>query len=235
MENNYTVYMHKNKINGKVYIGITRQEPKKRWLNGKGYKNNQYMINAIKKYNWNNFEHIILFKNLTKEEAEQKEIELIQFYKSNERNFGYNIENGGSSIGFVSEETKKKISVALKNKKISNITKEKISKANKGKHHTEETKEKMRKAKINYRPWICGKHFDEKIKEKISINTKKAMQKIEVKQKIQKKILCIENNIIYNSLTFASKENNIKIENICKCCKGERKTAGGYHWRYYEE
>ena len=28
--NNYTIYMHKNKLNGKIYIGQTSQEPKKR-------------------------------------------------------------------------------------------------------------------------------------------------------------------------------------------------------------
>lgn len=109
MENIYTVYCHTNKINGKCYIGITRQEVEKRWLNGQGYSKNSHFYNAIKKYGWNNFKHEILYTNLTKEEAEQKEIELIAKLHSNEREFGYNIENGGNSIGRVSVETKQKL------------------------------------------------------------------------------------------------------------------------------
>ena len=63
-ENNYTVYMHKNKINGKVYIGITSQQPvKRRWRKGSCYKNCNKFYKAIQKYGWNNFEHIILFEN----------------------------------------------------------------------------------------------------------------------------------------------------------------------------
>ena len=34
---NYTVYKHTSPI-GKVYIGITKMNPIRRWSNGKGYK-----------------------------------------------------------------------------------------------------------------------------------------------------------------------------------------------------
>ena len=40
---------------------------------------------------------------------------------------------------------------------------------------------------------------------------------------------------IYDSLTEAYKETKIPYSNICKCCKRERKTAGGYFWRYLNE
>lgn len=43
----YTVYKHTNKINGKVYIGITSQNVKRRWQNGAGYYGT-YFYNAIK-------------------------------------------------------------------------------------------------------------------------------------------------------------------------------------------
>lgn len=74
---NYKVYCHISP-NNKVYIGITQQEPKQRWQGGKGYKENQYFYRAIQKYGWDNFQHEILFENLTKQEAEKKEIELIK-------------------------------------------------------------------------------------------------------------------------------------------------------------
>jgi predicted GIY-YIG superfamily endonuclease len=35
----YTVYIHKNKINQKVYVGLTKQSPQARWrVGGHGYK-----------------------------------------------------------------------------------------------------------------------------------------------------------------------------------------------------
>ena len=36
----------------------------------------------------------------------------------------------------------------------------------------------------------------------------------------------------YVSIMIASRENKIIFQNISKCCKGERKTAGGYKWKF---
>ena len=92
---NYTVYKH-TFPNGKVYIGITKREPKVRWgSSGHGYCRNIRMWNAIKKYGWNNIEHIILYENKTREEADELERKLIEEYKSNQKDFGYNIQRGG--------------------------------------------------------------------------------------------------------------------------------------------
>lgn len=133
-ENNYTVYMHKNKINDKVYIGITSKKPEERWKrNGYGYIQSKYFKNAIDKYGWDNFEHIILYTNLSREQAEQYEIDLIKQYDSTNRKKGYNIQHGGRTQGTMNEESKRKISEANKGK----------SSWIKGKHHSEETKKKI--------------------------------------------------------------------------------------------
>lgn len=110
----YTVYKHTSP-KGKVYIGITKQKPVIRWNSGFGYVHNEYFFRAIKKYGWDNFKHEILFEGLTKEQAEQKEIELIKRFNSTNREFGYNIKAGGDTCE-ASEETKRKMSIALKGK-----------------------------------------------------------------------------------------------------------------------
>ena len=61
----YTIYIHRNKINNKAYIGQTCNDPKKRWENGNGYKKQPHFYNAIQKYGWDGFEHIIWGENLT--------------------------------------------------------------------------------------------------------------------------------------------------------------------------
>lgn len=73
---NYTIYKHIFP-NNKIYIGITQQKPEKRWQHGLGYRAQPLMWNAIQKYGWENIKHEILFENLTLEEANLKEIELI--------------------------------------------------------------------------------------------------------------------------------------------------------------
>ena len=91
--------MHRNNINGKIYIGITsKNNPNYRWCNGNGYKDNKHFYNSIKKYGWENFSHVILEQGLSKEDACKKEIYYIQNYKSFDPNFGYNVSLGGEVV-----------------------------------------------------------------------------------------------------------------------------------------
>ena len=70
-QNTYCVYIHRNKKNGKVYIGQTiyGDKPNKRWLNGRGYQINTHFYNAIQKYGWDKFDHFVLMQDLTVEVA----------------------------------------------------------------------------------------------------------------------------------------------------------------------
>ena len=220
----FYVYMH-TFPNKKVYIGITHQNPNRRWRkDGIGYKKQTLMYNAIKKYGWDNIEHKILYTNLTKKEAEEKEIELISKYKSNKRKYGYNIANGGNCKETMSNETKEKIRKKLignKNAKGNIRTKEQreisriTSLGNKnmlGKHHSEETKEKMRKARVG---------------KKMSLETK---------IKKGKPVIMYNKNLNkiaeFYSITEAHNKTGINLTNIHECCNNKRKTAGGYVWKY---
>lgn len=111
--NNWYVYIHTNKINQKAYIGITCKSPKNRWRSGANYKHNVYFNNAIMKYGWDNFEHTIFKGNLSRKEAQKIERLMIALWKSNQRQYGYNLSSGGESsrVGCKhSKETRKLLS-----------------------------------------------------------------------------------------------------------------------------
>lgn len=241
----YIVYKHIFP-NGKVYIGITGRKPEDRWENGHGYDRHQtIMKNAIQKYGWDNIQHEILYTDLTQEEAEQKEIELIAFYKSNQREYGYNIANGGSLSGKHSEETK-----------------DKLRKINTGKHHTEEARKKMSEAKKGEKNHNYGKHFSEEHKKRISESNSGKLRSEETKKNISeskkgrnhpnygkkrktetvekiikaniKKIKCIETGIVFDGLKNASKEMKISIGGISMVCNGKKKTICGYRFEFVD-
>lgn len=156
METKCYVYQHKFP-NGKNYFGITIQEPTKRWGHGCNYSSNARLSNAIKKYGWDNIEHIILCEFDNIELAEQKEIELIKEYHSDQREYGYNVSLGGKgAYGYHhTEEAKAKISARAKMKR-KPLTQEHIQKIifyktgannpNYGKPRSPETCEKIRQA-----------------------------------------------------------------------------------------
>lgn len=164
----YCIYIHRNKINNKVYIGQTCQKPEYRWgEGGKRYAQCPRFYNAIQKYGWDSFEHIILFTNLTLEEANAKEEELISFYNATQEQYGYNLQKGGVNRE-TATETRIKLSTSTLNrwkdpnfkKHFSEIMKEKwkdpeyrekILKARKGKHYISfQGRENISKARKEY-------------------------------------------------------------------------------------
>lgn len=59
----------------------------------------------------------------------------------------------------------------------------------------------------------------------------------EAKQKIarahEKRVLCVEENKIFSSASEAAKWCGLSsCAHVCDCCRGIRKTAKGYHWKY---
>lgn len=47
-----------------------------------------------------------------------------------------------------------------------------------------------------------------------------------------KQVQCIETGEIYPCIAEASRKTGAPLNSIAMCCRGERKTAGGYHWKY---
>ena len=108
----YIIYIHRNKINNKAYIGQT-VNPKERWK-PKNYKHNPHFYSAIQKYGWDSFEHITFASGLTLEEANHIERLLIALYDTTNPKVGYNCRLGGDSGGVFSAESRKKMSEAQK-------------------------------------------------------------------------------------------------------------------------
>lgn len=125
----FKIYIHLNKINNKAYIGQTCQTLDKRWGNGVCYKHNPHFYNAIQKYGWDNFEHIVWADNLTQEQANSIEEKLIALFNTTNREFGYNCRAGGDN-GTHSPESIEKMRLAKKGHPVSEGWKEKIKQAN---------------------------------------------------------------------------------------------------------
>lgn len=234
---NYCVYKH-TFPNGKIYIGITSMKPEYRWKkNGNGYRQQPLMYNAIQKFGWNNVRHEIIYYDLSKEDAEQIEINLILKYQSNNIKFGYNIASGGSAFAH-SEETKRKIAAAnsgeknyLYGKHLSDETKRKLSESHKGVKkppRSEEHRRNLSKSKM-------GHFVSDKTKKKISDSNKGKRCPEEKKIKLGHAVRCIETGKIYYSSKYAENETKINRINILRVCKDERKTAGGYHWEFVDK
>lgn len=229
------IYKITNIINGKCYIGQTTCGFDRRY-SGNLLKNtkNIYLKRSIEKYGIENFEIIKEFDTASnRDELNAKEIYWIEYYKSNNSEFGYNLTEGGEgSIGWhPSEETRKKMSEnhwdckgenhPNYGKKLSEETKKKMSETRKGKNPLEYLSEEALKERNKKLSEILkGKYTGEKHPNAIPI-------------------ICITTNRIFNTTAEGAKYYNIKSRgNVTECLKGNRKTAGKLPdgtklvWRY---
>lgn len=162
-----TIYSLRNIVNDKRYIGQTIHLKNRIRQHKNSKKGCVYLVNAIKKYGWDNFE-LTTCCEVHPEDLDKAEIFFIEKYNTTNSNKGYNIWIGGnvSRRGIkLSEEHKQKISlsrIGIKNseetrKKLSDALKGRVS-TMKGKHHSEYAKNKNRDAHLGKIPWNKGKH-----------------------------------------------------------------------------
>ena len=80
--------------NGKKYVGQTSVPLEQRASRGDGYVNSPAVYNAIKKYKWQNLK-IETFPCSSKKEMNELEQYYIKLYRTNEKEYGYNLTIGG--------------------------------------------------------------------------------------------------------------------------------------------
>lgn len=152
------IYKITNLLNNKYYVGQTWQPMKDRFAQHAQRNDSVKLYNAMEKYGSNNFTIECLTVVSTQTLADFYETYFISRFKSNDRDVGYNISNGGRGVGKHTPQTKEKISTSLTGREkepftdehkvnmsrskmghlVSKETRDKISKTNTGKELTEE-------------------------------------------------------------------------------------------------
>lgn len=229
----YVIYEHVSP-SGKVYIGQTCQQLNRRWRNGNGYVKNTYFYRAIKKYGWDNFQHNVICRCDTLEEANKIEAELIQKYKSNNPRYGYNISGGGDGAERVAESTRQLMSQMMKGKFAGK------NNPNYGRKHTPEERKRMSDFQREYFKTHNGNRLcavrSEESKQKQSEsrkNSAKAQEAIKrLNQSKAKKVLCVETGVVYDSTHDAARKTGFAQGNIAAACRGKYLQSYGYHWEY---
>lgn len=165
---NNIIYILKNTVNSKVYIGQTWRTLEERKKSG--YVGCPKICMAIKKYGKENFYYQVLTFCSTQEVANILEAMFIKLYDSIKN--GYNICFGGTNGVMVgrkhTSEARKKISAAGTGRIFSQETRNKISEKSKLYKHTNQSKEKISKAGIGRIPHNKGMRLKNETKFKIS-------------------------------------------------------------------
>ncbi len=233
------IYKITNRVNGKVYVGQTIQPlkyRKKDHLNCIEKLSRLVLYKAFKKYGKDNFLWEEIDHADTKEELDTKEKHYIEFFNAMDRRHGYNMTFGGEG-GRHPDEVRRRISASNKGRIKSEIERKRLSASLKGKYtkeksswwgrkHTEEEKRKIGQAQLGEKNHNFGKKASEETIKKMSEARKGE------KHWNHKRIINLSTGEVFISAVDASQRTGIDNSLIGKCCKGLRKTAGGFQWAY---
>lgn len=242
--NNHIIYKF-DFPNNKIYIGQTglsfniRLSRYKSEIYNKNGKNYNRLVNkAIRKYGWDNVKKEIIC-TVSEEFVDDAERYFIKKYNSNDRKFGYNLMDGGNKNKHHSEETKKLIGLYSKGKNNYWYEKDGYWKGKKNpkhsdrmkgknhplfnKHHSKESIEKMSKSHIGKKRTKKSKQKQTNTRLKNKIGWKSINAYIEKTEKFVG---------TFESGKQASEKLKINRGSISSILTGNRKSTGGYTFRY---
>lgn len=233
------IYMIKNKINGKMYVGQS-VNIEKRWREHcRGYYDgNRPISNAIKKYGKNNFEFTILHECKNDSDLLNKlEQHYIKKYNTYEDRNHYNLTPGGDFCPAKVPEIAKKISKAMSGenhpfygKHFTKEHKRKISEANKGRVLSQETRRKISEANK-------GKVISQEMRKKLSEINKGKHHTLEARKKISEAEKGEKNHFYGKHFTEEHREKLSRARNktgYYRVCKQKAKWATqGFNYNYY--
>ena len=246
------IYLITNRINNTKYVGQSQCEDiETRWASHRKMLKNsigRYLLSAYHKYGIKNFKFqiICICFDESCDALEEYYIKKCNTLVPN----GYNLKTGGKSSK-LSEETKQLIAKRLRERVTDEIRLEMREKQKYNpifsylKRYTDEEKEIKRKQQKEHwanltseeREKICQ---ERKSRLKTSEKVRNALEKGRGRGMNMKKVAKydINSNYIceYESITEASKLNNISRSSIYKVCLGKPKyhTAGGFIWKYVD-
>lgn len=227
------IYKITNKINNKIYIGQTTGSLQNRWWHHcKPSSECVCLSRAIQKYGRENFTIEQIDCACSFDELDVKERYWIEYYDSMDKQKGYNLQSGGHKNHVFSEETRLKLKNSLKNSVKfkescrSESRRRKLSESHKGLKQSPETIAKKIKHHI-------GRKASDECRQRISDSRIGRFKYGENPN--AKVVICLETGELFDCILNASIAKNINKTCISAVCRGKRKTAGGYHWRFADE
>lgn len=157
------IYIIRNEINGKVYIGQTVDYQKRKnshisHLN-RGAHFNRYLQAAWAKYGQAAFSFEVL-EECNRKMLDGLERSYINKYKSADEKRGYNLMTGGQAYREFTDEVRQRMSEANKGRVFTEEHKRKISKSQIGKTISREAREKTSRTKIKNRSGCGEKNYN---------------------------------------------------------------------------